>query len=103
MHLLPTPLQEKSDQNPGFLDFGSMVNTASVYDASLSLNIRTTNVGAQNIYSSTLQIFYIALASFKMNNKLGKSWFFWETFLIANIDVEVSLNMLFLTFSNVNI
>ena len=43
------------------------------------------------------------MASFQVEDKLGKAWFFQETFLLANIDVEVVLGILFLTFSNADI
>ena len=38
-----------------------------------------------------------------MEDKLGRARFFQETFLLANISVEVVLDMLFLTFSNANV
>ena len=42
----------------------------------------------------------MVLASFQMQNKLGRARFFQESFLFADTTVEVVLGMLFLTFSN---
>ena len=43
------------------------------------------------------------LASFQIEDKLEKVWFFQETFILANFSKDVVLRILFLTFSNVNI
>ena len=45
-------------------------------------------------------MFGIVLADFQVEDKLGKAWFFQETFLLANISTEIVLDMPFLTFSN---
>ena len=43
------------------------------------------------------------LASFQVEDKLGRTRFFQETFLLADISTEVVLGMPFLTLSNANI
>ena len=43
------------------------------------------------------------LANFQVEDKLGRTRFFQETFLLANISVEVVLGMPFLTLSNANV
>ena len=45
----------------------------------------------------------MALADFQVEDKLGRARFFQETFLLANISVEIVLDMPFLTLSNANI
>ena len=45
----------------------------------------------------------MVLASFQMEDKLERIWFFQETFLLADINMEVVLGMPFLTFSNADI
>ena len=45
----------------------------------------------------------MVLASFQVEDKLGKIRFFQETFLLADISTEVVLGMLFLTLSNADI
>ena len=45
----------------------------------------------------------MVIAVLQVFDKLGCSWFFQKTFLLANINVEVFLGILFLTFNNVDI
>lgn len=45
----------------------------------------------------------MVLTSFQVKNKLGKTRFFQETLLIADIGMEVILDMPFLTLSNIDI
>ena len=45
----------------------------------------------------------MAIASFSVEDKLGKARFFQETFLLANTSMEVVLGMPFLTLSNADI
>ena len=73
------------------------------YALKLGLRVRRTDVGAQKIDSSTFKIFGIVLASFQVEDKLGRARFFQKTFRLANISVEVVLGMPFLTLSNADI
>ena len=73
------------------------------YASRLGLRARHTNVGAQKIDGSTLQTFGMVLANFRMEDKLGRTRFFQETFLLADISVEVVLGMPFLILSNTNV
>ena len=75
----------------------------SVYTLKLGLKIYTTNVGAQKINNFILKTFRMVLASFEMEDKLGRTQYFQKTFLLADISVKVVLKMLFLTFSNADI
>ena len=43
------------------------------------------------------------IATFQVIDKLGKAWFFQETFLLANISIKVILEMLFLIFNNIDV
>ena len=43
------------------------------------------------------------ITGFQVINKLGRKQFFKETFLLANISMEMVLKMPFLTFSNIDI
>ena len=45
----------------------------------------------------------MVLASFQVEDKLGRARFFQETFLLANISAEVVLGMPFLTLSNADV
>ena len=86
------------------IDSGSKVNTIiPAYASNLNFKVYSTNVKAQKIDGFTLKTFGIVLASFQIENKLEKAWFFQETFLLANTSVEVVLGIPFFTFSNADI
>ena len=74
-----------------------------VYASELGLRVHQTNVEAQKIDGSTLETFGIVLASFQVEDKLERAWYFKETFLLTNISMEVVLGISFLTFSNADI
>ena len=73
------------------------------YTSKLGLKVYHTKVGAQKIDGSTLKIFEMVLANFQVEDKLGRARFFQETFLLADISMEVVLGMFFLIFSNTNV
>ena len=75
----------------------------SGYALKLGLKVRSTNLGAQKIDGSILETFGMVLASFQVENTLGRAWFFQEMFLLADLSIEVVLGMPFLTFSNADI
>lgn len=76
---------------------------ALTYTAKLNLKVWPTNVGAQNIDNSTLEMYKIVLANFQVDDKYIRLQFFQETFLVTNISINVILRILFLTLSNTNI
>ena len=69
----------------------------------LGLPIRSTEVGAQKIDGTTLDIYGIIVAAFSVTDKVNWVTFFEETFLVANVNPEVVLEMLFLTLSSADI
>ena len=73
------------------------------YASGLGLRVYRIDVGAQKIDGSILEIFGMVLASFQVEDKLGRIRFFPETFLLADISTEVVLGMFFFTFSNADI
>ena len=74
------------------IDLSSKVNAITpVYASILGLQVQRTDVGVQKIDGFTLKTFGMILASFQMENKLGRPRFFEETFLLADISVEVVL------------
>lgn len=86
------------------MNLGSKINAISpTYVAKLILKVRHINIGAQKINGSTLKTFEIVLASFQVEDKLGRAWYFQKTFLLADINIEVVLRMPFLIFSNADI
>ena len=86
------------------INSGSEVNAMTpTYTSKLSLRVYHTDVGAQKIDGSTLQMFGMVLANFQVKDKLGRTRFFQETFLLADISAEVVLGMPFLTLSNADV
>lgn len=82
-------------------DSGNEVNvTTPTYTAKWGLVTQKTDIEAQKIDGSTLVTDGMVLAGFSVPNKLGKVWFFEETFMLADISMEVVLEMPFLTFYN---
>ncbi len=72
------------------------------YTAELGLTTRKTSVGAQKIDGSPLETYNMVSASFSLQESLGRFRFFEETFLIADISLEVVLGMPFLALKNAN-
>ena len=96
--------KDKENKVRALIDLGSEVNAITpTYALKLGLRVRQTDVGAQKIDGSTLETFGMVLASFQVEDKLGRARFFQETFLLADIGVEVVLGMPFLTLSNADI
>ena len=73
------------------------------YGLKLRLKVRPSDVQAQKIYGSSLKTFGMVLASFQVEDKLNRTQYFQETFLLADISVEVVLQMPFLTLNNADI
>ena len=86
------------------IDVSSKVNAITLINTKqLGLQIQKTDVSTPKIDSSLLKIYKIAIASFKVINKLSKAQFFQKTFLLANTSMKVVLGMAFLIFNNANI
>ena len=73
------------------------------YATKLGLHARKIDLGAQNIDGSYLDTFEMVIADCSVKNKLGRVRFFQETFLLANIGLEVVLGMPFLTLSKADV
>ena len=96
--------KNKSKNVLALLNFGSKVNAMiPAYVAQLGLKVQKTNVSAQKMDGSSLKTYCIVIAAFQVCNKLGRFWFFQKTFLLADISIEVVLDMPFLTLNNADI
>ena len=83
---------------------GSEINAIHpTYITKLGLRTRKIDVGAQKIDGSYLDTFGIVIADCSVKDMLGRVRFFQETFLLANIGLEMVLEVLFLTFSKADI
>ena len=86
------------------IDLGSKVNAMTpAYAKQLGLQVRKTDVRAQKINGSLLRTFGMVIAGFQIEDKLGKTRFFQELFLLVETSMEIVLGMLFLIFNNANI
>ena len=69
----------------------------------LSLPIRSTDIGVQNIDGTTLDTHEIVVAVFSVVDKANRVRFFEETFLVANVSPDVVFGMPFLTLSGADV
>ena len=69
----------------------------------LDFHIRKTNIGAQKIDGSTLEIFGMVITNLEVEDKAGRSRFFQETFLVADTKFEAILGISFLKIRNANV
>ena len=86
------------------INSGSEVNNIHLsFVKQLGLPIRPSNIEAQKIDGTTLDIHGMVVAAFSMVDKANRVRFFKETFLVANVSPEVVLGMFFLTLSNADV
>ena len=86
------------------IDSGSKVNAMPpAYAIKLGLCTGKIDVGTQKIDRSYLDTFGMLIADCSVKDKLKRVWFFQETFLLANIGLEVVLGIFFLTLSKADI
>ena len=77
--------QEDQEQVKALLDSGSEVNPINpAFTRKLGLHIRKTNVGAQKIDGSALEIFEMIIADFQLEDKSDRPRFFQKIFLMAD-------------------
>ena len=69
----------------------------------LNLKIYKTNVRAQKINGTTLKTYEMVVSTFSVLDKDGRERFFEESFLLADVNLDVVLRMPFLTMSNADI
>ena len=85
-------------------DLGSKVNAVHpAFAKELGLPIRSTNVGAQKIDGTMLDTFEKVVVAFLVVNKANQVRFFEETFLVANVSLEVVLGIPVFTLSGANV
>ena len=73
----PVRFQEDQEQVRALFDSGSEVNPISLaYAKKLGLKTQKTNVGAQKIDGSALEIFEMVIADFQVEDKGGMPTFF---------------------------
>ena len=96
--------QRQENQIKVLLDSGSKINAMNlVFTQKLGFYIQKTNVKAQKIDSSALEIFEMIIADLEMENKASRSKFFQKIFLVADTKFEAVLEILFLKISNADV
>ena len=96
--------EDKDKDKRALIDSGSKIKAMHpAYATKLGLCIRKIDVGAQKIESSHLDTFEMVIADCSVKKKLRRVRFFWKTFILGNIGLEMVLEMLFLIFSKANI
>ena len=104
IHSLVQLRKDKRATIQALINSGSEVNAMTpAYTKKLCPRTQRTDVRAQKIDESSLDIFRIVIAGFQVLDKEDRTWFFQKTFLLANTTIEVVLGMLFLTLSNTDI
>lgn len=73
------------------------------YATKLDLTIWKICVKVQKIDGLSLETYGIVSASFSLQNSLKRVWFFEKTLLLANIIIELILEIFFLSLSNVDV
>lgn len=100
----PLHLQKNLYKNRALINLDNKVNIMILaYTAKLGFKLQKINIRVQKIDGSILNTFEMVLKNFQIENKLGKAGFFRKTFLVADINLELILGILFLTFGNVDI
>ena len=86
------------------LDSGNEINAINLDSAQkLGFKIWKTNIRAQKIDDSTLEIFGMVIADFQVEDKANKLRFFQKAFLVTDTIFEIILEMFFLKFSNADV
>ena len=86
------------------LNSGSKINAISqVFAYQLGLEIWKTNVGAQKIDGTTLEIYKMVVSTFFILDKDNKERFFEYSFVLTDVKPNIIFGMLFLTMSNADI
>ena len=69
----------------------------------LGFYIRKTNIRAQKIDYSALKTFRMVIVNFQLEDKIGKTRFFYEIFFMADTKFQVILRMFILKLWNANV
>ena len=92
------------NQTKALLDSKSKVNIISqAFIIELGLKIRKTNIDTQKNNSTTLKIYRIIVSIFSISDKDDREKIFEKNFLLADIKLDIVVEILFVTISNTNV
>ena len=96
--------QKKKSMIWALIDSTKKVNAITpAYTTKLGIKVWKANVRAQKISDSLPTSYKMFIATFQVLDKFGKARFLQKSFLMANTNMKVILEMFFFTFSNVDI
>ena len=86
------------------LNLDSEVNTIHLaFAKKLGFVVQSTNIDAQKFNGIILETYGIVVAVFLVINQANKIKFFEEIFLVANVSLDVVLEILFFTLNGANV
>ena len=96
--------KDKDKNIRALISLGSEVNIMySAYAIKLGLHITKIDMATQKMNGSHLNIFGIVIADYSVKDKFEKVQFFQKNFLLANIGLELILEIFFLSLGRANI
>ena len=96
--------KDKDKDVRALIDSGSKINAMHpAYTTKLGLRTRKIDIGAQKIDRSHLDTFGMVIADCSIKDKLRRVRFFQKTFLLANIGLEMVLEISFLILTKADI
>ena len=100
----PIIFWKKSVSVSALFDSGSEINAIYlIFAKKLGFFIRRINIGVQKIDGTMLDTYKIVVAALLVTNKANEIRFFKETFLVANVSLEVVFGMPFLILNSANV
>ena len=100
----PITFRKKSVPVLALFDLGSKVNTIYLtFAQELGLPIKLTDVRAQKNNGTMLDTYGMVVAAFSVMDKANQVKFLKETFLVANVSLEVFFGIPFFTLSGADI
>ena len=100
----PITFRKKFVSMSALFDSSSEVNAIHPALArKLGLPVRPTDVAAQKIDGTMLDTLEMVVTAFLVTDKANRVRFFEETFLVANVSLEIVLGMPFLTLSSADV
>ena len=92
------------DETEALFDLESEVNAMSqVFTYQLDLDIWKTNVSTQKINNTFLETYKMVVSNSSVVDKDARKRFLEKSFLLANVKLEIVLEILFLIMKNANV
>lgn len=97
-------MHKNNNDVKALIDFNNKIHIITcIYILRLDISIQKTDVKVLKFDRIFFKIFEIVIAIFQIKNKLEYFFFFQKSFLLANTNINLILELLFLFFTNENI